>query len=497
METIVQQILPWFYAILTALIVTGCAAVGPNYTRPAVSVPDGWHTRLQQGLNTNRPQRLARWWTVFNDPVLSGLIKQALADNLDLKKARAVLRQARANRTMSRSGLYPTLNTSGSATKSRSNTIETNLYNAGFDASWELDIFGGVRRSVEAATADLQADRENLRDILVSLLAEVAQNYIDVRTDQTRLIVAAENIKIQQKNLQLAKTRHKNGLVTDLDVQQATYSLENSRAKIPSLRTGLENAMNSIALLLGRPPGAVHDQLQKKGLIPIVPVQVAVGVPADLVRRRPDIRRAERLLAAQAARVGVATAALYPRLKLSGSIDFAAVSLDNLFDAASRTSRIGPGINWPIFDAGKIRANIKMQSAIQDQDLIQYESTVLTALNEVENALTAYANERKREQSLRRSALAAKNTVKLAKIRYRTGLTDFTTVLNAERSLLSVQDELAQSRSTVTADLVKIYKALGGGWTSMASTASISTRYQIPARKIPARHIRIHKGLTQ
>ena len=187
--------MPWLYTAFIALLVAGCAAVGPNYTKPAVPVPDGWHSKLQGGLSAGQPQRLARWWTVFHDPILSGLIKRAVADNLGLKKARARLLEARAGRTMSQSGLYPALNTSGSVTRNRSNNTETNLYNAGFDAGWELDIFGGVRRSVEAATADLEADREDLRDILVSLLAEMAQNYIDVRTYQTRLTVAAENIK--------------------------------------------------------------------------------------------------------------------------------------------------------------------------------------------------------------------------------------------------------------------------------------------------------------
>ncbi len=476
MNTIFSRILPWLYAAVVTMIVTGCAAVGPNYTRPAMPVPAGWHSKLQGGLNAGKPQNLARWWTVFHDPVLSDLIKRAVADNLDLKKARAVLLEARARRVMSQSGLYPTLNTSGSVTRNRSNNTETNLYNAGFDAGWELDLFGGVRRSVEAATADLEADRENLRDILVSLLAEVARNYIDVRTYQARLMVAAKNIKVQEETLHLVKSRYASGLATDLAVQQATYSLEDSRAQVPSLRTGLDNAMNNIALLLGRPPGAVHAQLRKIGPIPLAPPRVAVGVPADVVRRRPDIRRAERQLAAQSARVGVATAALYPALKLSGSIGLEALSADHLFDSINRIFRIGPGISWPIFDAGRIRADIKAQSALQDQDLIQYESTVLTALKEVENALTAYANEQSCEQSLKLSAVAAQKAVKLAGIRYETGLTDFTTVLDAQRSLLAVQDQLAQSGGSVSADLVRIYKALGGGWTSLAATTGISDK---------------------
>ena len=474
MNSLIRQILLRLCATLIALLVSGCAAVGPDYNAPTVTVPTTWQSKLQGGLSTGETQGLANWWTVFHDPVLSRLVKQAVTDNLDLKKARARLLEARAKRLMSQSGLYPTLNSSASFTKSRNNNTETNLYNIGFDAGWELDIFGGVRRSVEAATADLEARKEDLRDILVTLLAEVAQNYIDVRTYQTRLTLTSDNIKIQAESLQLIKSRYESGLATDLDVQQATYSLENSRSQLPSLRTGLENAMNSLALLLGQPPGAVHEQLTTKGLIPLAPPQVAVGVPADVIRRRPDIRRAERQLAAQSARVGVATAALYPTLKLSGSIGLEALSANHLFDSANRTSRLGPGISWPIFDAGEIRANITAQSAVKEQDLIQYGSTVLTALNEVENAMTSYANEQGRDQSLKLSAAAALKALNLAKIRYGAGLTDFTVVLDAQRTLLSVQDQLAQSSSTVSVDLVRLYKSLGGGWTSLAATSTIS-----------------------
>ncbi len=475
--------LPILYAAIVSMLMAGCAAVGPNYSPPIVPVPAAWHSKLQDGLNAGQPHRLTRWWTVFHDPALSNLIKRAVANNLDLKKARARLLEARAKRTMSRSGLYPALNTSAAITKSRANNTETNLYNASFDAGWELDIFGGVRRSVEAANADLQADREDLRDILVSLLAEVCQNYIDVRAFQLRLTVAAESVKTRQKSLQLVKSRYESGLVTNLDIQQATYSLESSRAQVPALRTALNRAMNRLALLLGLPPGALDKQLRQEEPIPQAPPRVTVGIPADVIRRRPDIRRAERRLAAQSARVGVAAAALYPSLKLSGSIGFEALSFNHLFDSAGRSSRIGPGISWPIFDAGQIRANIKAQSAVRDQYLIQYKSTVLTALNEVENALTAYANEQNREQHLKLSAAAAEKSLNLAKIRYKTGISNFTTVLNAQESLLAVQDQVAQSTSALSADLVRLYKALGGGWTSLTAANSVSTRHDIRTHK--------------
>lgn len=466
------------YAAIISMLMAGCAAVGPDYSKPVMPVPNSWHTKLQDGLSAGQPLRLAHWWTVFHDPVLSNLIKRAAARNLDLKKARVRLLEARARQTMSRGPLFPALNTSGSVTKNRAHNRETNLYNAGFDAVWELDIFGGVRRSVEAATADLQADREDLRDILVSLLAEVCRNYIDVRTYQVRLTLTAENIKTQQKSLQLVRSRYESGLVTDLDIQQATYSLENSRAQVPALRTGLNVAQNRLALLLDLPPGALDKQLRQREPIPSAPPRVAVGIPADLIRRRPDIRRAERRLAAQSARVGVAAAALYPALKLHGSISFEALTFNNLFDSINRTSGFGPAVSWPIFDAGQIRANIKARSAVREQYFIQYESTVLTALNEVENALTAYTNEQNQARHLKLSAAAAEKSLKLARIRYTSGLTNFTAVLNAQESLLAIQDQTARSAGTLSADLVRIYKALGGGWTSQTATHSPAARHK-------------------
>ncbi len=475
---IIFRYTPLLGTALIILLMAGCAAVGPDYSKPVMPVPDSWHTKLQDGLSAGQPRRLAHWWTVFHDPVLSSLIKRAAAHNLNLKKARARLLEARARQTMSRSALFPTLNTSGSVTRNRANNHETNLYNAGFDAGWELDIFGGIRRSIEAAAADQQADREDLRDILVSLLAEVCRNYIDVRTSQVRLTVAAENIKTQQQSLQLVRSRYASGLVTDLDIQQATYSLENSRAQVPSLRTGLNEAMNRLSLLLGLPPGALDEQLRQKKPIPLAPPRVAVGIPADLIRRRPDIRRAERRLAAQSARVGVAAAALYPTLKLNGSIGFGALSFNHLFDSINRTFSFGPAIGWPIFDAGQIRANIKAQSAVRNQYLIQYESTVLTALNEVENALTAYTNEQDQARHLKLSAAAAEKSLKLARIRYTSGITNFTAVLNAQESLLAIQDQTARSTGTLSTDLVRIYKALGGGWTSLNATRSPAVRYK-------------------
>lgn len=466
--------------VMALVMASGCAAVGPDYVAPKLAAPETWHTKLEDGLRARpvEPKELANWWQTLNDATLSRLIRQAVAGNLDLMDARARVRESRANRDISKAGLFPTIDTVGSFKKSRSSEdsgggTERDLSAVGFDAAWELDVFGGIRRSVEAATADLQASDEDLRDVLVSLLAEVALNYVDVRTFQTRIAVAEQNLTAQQETYQLTLWRRQAGLTAELAVQQAKYNLEATRSQIPTLRTGLEAAMNRLAVLLGEQPGAVHKELEPPQPIPVTPMEVAVGVPAEALRHRPDIRRAERQLAAQTARVGVAVADLYPKLTLPGSIGLEALSVSNLFVPGSRTYSFGPSITWPLFNAGAIRSNIEAQSAIEQQALIQYQSTVLNALEEVENALVAYAQEQQRRQALTESARAAEQAVKLAEDQYEAGLIDFNNVLDAQRSLLNFQDQLAASDGAVTSNLIRLYKALGGGWTSLSSTTAI------------------------
>jgi len=465
--------LVWFLAAVTILTLSGCA-VGPDYVRPESPTRQAWHTELRGGLSAERmnQETLASWWKTLNDPVLSELIHRAVESNLDLKSARARVREARARRGITKAGLFPTLVTGGSATWSRSSQETGNgktrdLYAVGFDAGWELDLFGGARRSVEAAQADLEASQENLRDVLVSLLGEVALNYVEVRTYQTRLAVAEANLAAQEETYRLTQVRYQAGLSDELAAQQARYNLEETRSQIPNLRTGLEEAQNRLAVLVGEQPGAVHADLAQRQPIPVPPLTVAVGVPADVLRRRPDVRQAERELAAQTARVGVATADLYPKFALNGSIGLEAFSLGKLFSAHSDTFSGGPRITWPIFDAGAIQQNIEAQSALQEQALVQYEAAVLHTLEEVENALVAYAEEQSRRNTLRKGAEAAQEAVQLSQYKYQAGLMDFGDVLDAQRSLLSFQDRLAQSEGTVTSNLITLYKALGGGWTSL------------------------------
>jgi len=465
----------FLFTLPVMLFSAGCVMVGPDYVLPDKQAPVAWHAPLKNGLVSGEddPGTLAVWWTSLNDQVLSNLISRAVAGNLDLKKARARIRETRAKRGLSSAGLFPVLDANGSATRNSSNesvgTGETIvLYNAGFDASWELDIFGGIRRSVEAAEADLGTSKEDLHDVLVSLIGEVAQNYIEMRTYQTRLTAMEANAGALAETLQLASWRFEAGLIDGLAVQQAAYNLENVRSQIPSLRTGLEGTMNRIATLLGEKPGAVHRELENPGRIPSVPLKIAVGVPADALRHRPDVRRTERELAAQTARVGVAVADLYPKFTLSGSIGLESLSLNRLFYSQNKIISAASGITQPIFHGGAIRKNIEIQSALQEQAAIKYEATVLNALEEVENVLTAYVEEQNKRDALCLAEAAARKATELSQYKFEAGLADFISVLDAQRSHLTFQDQLAQSNGAVSINLVKLYKALGGGWESLS-----------------------------
>ena len=475
---------------LLSLALAGCA-VGPKYTPVKPEAPKKWHTKLQEGLTARRPdpQTLAHWWTTLNDPVLSSLEARAVKGNLDLKKALARIREARALRGIEKARLFPWLDASGSAQEIRTSAYsteetmgkkrrgeESKLYKVGFDSSWELDIFGGTKRSIQAAQAELEATREGLHDVLVSLLAEVALNYVEVRTYQERLRAARTNLKAQQHIYELNLSRYRAGLIDELAVQQSRYVLENTRAQIPTLETGLERAENRLAVLLGEKPGALHRELAPNRTIPVPPVKVAVGIPADTLRHRPDVRRAERELAAATARIGVAKSELYPKFNLSGTIGLESVSTGHLWEWVSRTSGFGLNVLWKIFHAGALRQNIKVQTARQKQAFLQYKSTILKALEEVENALVSYAKEQQRLASLRSAVKAARLAYEIAWDRYKAGLVDFTDVLDAERSLQSYQDKLAQSEGAVTSNLVRLYKALGGGWKCLEPVAEKSDK---------------------
>lgn len=462
--------------VLVILSLTGCATVGPNYVKPQTPVPPTWNAPLQGGITVSAdPGHMADWWKTLNDVALSRLIERAALGNLDVKSAAARIREARARRGLSTAGFYPTVDTSGSVTRSRGSDDmggrkTSDLFASGFDASWEIDLFGGVRRSVEASEADMQAAQEDLRDTLVSLLAEVALNYVDLRTSQCRVTVTETSIKSLEETYQLTLWRAQTGMGDALAVEQARYNLESARAQLPPLRTAIAEAKNRLAVLLGATPGAVHVELEKTESIPSPPLKIAIGVPADLLRQRPDVRRAERELAAQTARIGVATAELYPKLKLSGAIGVEALAFSGLFNSGNAAYSASSGLTWRVFDAGAIRQNIEIQSALQEQSMIAYESVVLAALEETENAIVGFVQEQQRRQSLSEAIRAAEAAAEMAGIKYKTGLIDFGTVLEAERSLLAFRDQLVQSDGTIITNLVRLYKALGGGWTSLEPT---------------------------
>lgn len=463
------------------LITAGCA-VGPNYQEPTINVPAAFGESA--GAPTTAPSTqpahaaTAMWWTTLNDAELDTLIDRAVLDNRDLKRATSRVREARAQRGIVNSSQLPDLNSSGGFTHQRFSGTgpfallpekEFSIYQAGFDSSWELDLFGHVRRGVEAADADTQAAIEDRRDVMLTLLGDVARNYVELRGAQLRVSIAKENLAAQRETLKLIQSRNQAGFVGSLDVSRQAALVATTAASIPSLETTAAANIHALGILLGQDPGALTSELSTTAPIPPRPPAVPAGVPADLLRRRPDIRRAERQLAAATARVGVATADLYPRLVLSGSLSLQGDTIGHLSSFDSRAFSFGPSLTWPIFDAGKIRSNIAVQDERQRQSLLDYQQTVDNALRDVEDAMVSYRNEQTRRGALADSVAASRDAVDLARQQYDKGVSDFLTVLDAQRTLYDAQDALAQSDRNATTDLVSLYKALGGGWDAGAS----------------------------
>ncbi len=460
----------FFSAILAAgLILQGCAAVGPDYIRPEPSMPDRWEQELAEGVAEGRAG-LQTWWTVFNDPLLNELIEKAVEGNLNLEIAYGRIAEARGFLGIATGERLPDLNASGVAARQRvgedfaSPLADNpgNFYSLGLDSSWELDFWGRIRRSVESAEANLQASVEDYRDALVVLLSEIARSYVEVRTLQARILFAEKNIEAQRNTLKATKDRFKADISPELDVYQAELNLARTESILPDLLTALVRTINRIGVLTGQHPGAVQDILAPPAPIPNADGDILVGIPSDLLRQRPDVRRAERQLASQTALIGVAVADLYPRFALFGEFGLEATS--NLFNGGNRFYSFGPSFRWNIFSAGRIRSRVMVEDARAEQLLAGYELTVLNALEEVENAMVAYAQEQDRREMLARSVSAAQKSVELVEQLYKLGLTDFQNLLDMERSLFEQQDRLAESEGRMTQNLVSLYKALGGGW---------------------------------
>jgi len=457
--------LPRIFLLLIPL--AGCA-VGPDYVRRDPVVPATWANAA--GANAvSRSEDISRWWQRLNDPLLSELVEEALRNSPDMRSARARLTEVRARLDLADAGLYPALKGSLSGNRSKGSAVTgsgstSELYNAGFDASWELDVFGARRRAIEAADADAGATLANLHDTQVSLSAEVALNYAQLRSYQARLQISRDNLAAQSETLQITDWRAQAGLVTTLEVEQARSNLMQTRAAIPALNTGLTKAENRLAVLLGKFPAALHDRLSPPLELPALPEEIALGIPADTLRQRPDVQAAERKVAAETARIGQATAERYPSFSLSGSLGWKAFTYGALGTADSLTRSVTASIAQTIFDGGAASSRIRAQNAVQEQALIAWEKAVLTALEDVENSLAAYANSRERQEALQVAATSARNAAELAKQRYQSGLIDFQSVLDTERSLLSSEDSLAGARMDELSALIGLYKALGGGW---------------------------------
>jgi NodT family efflux transporter outer membrane factor (OMF) lipoprotein len=445
--------------IMCLALLTGCA-VGPNYHQPNVSTPSTWASPLADG-ETNRPANLAAWWKNFGDTNLDSFVATAVEFNLTLHIAEAHVREARAERGVVAGGLWPSIGSSASYSRNRwgqnsfpplpsSVPLDYNLYRAGFDAAWELDIFGGTRRSVQAANAEIGAAEYGQRDVLVSLLAEVARDYIGARSYQQRLAITRDNIRVQREVLNLTSNRFQNGLNSDLDVQQATAVLTSTEAQVPSLETGFRQNVYALAVLLAQPPGSLLEAMSTEKPIPITPPRVPVGLPSDLLQRRPDVQRAERELAAATARIGVAKSDYFPKFSLTGFTALESISASDWFDYDSRAWSASPTVQWEFFEAGRIRANVRVQNARQEEALNTYQQTVLVALEDAENALTAYAKEQVRRQSLSQSVQANQQALELSTQLYKSGLADFLHVLDSERSLYAAQDALRRVFESMT-----------------------------------------------
>lgn len=463
----VRCLLPSLWCLVTIL---ACAAVGPDYQRPDIDLPAGW-TRQLGGVSESdlSPNALGAWWRTIDDPILTELIDLAVASNLELRSAESRLRQARAERSRARGALFPTLSASVNDRDqgrfaSSSSDGASELYSAGFDSAWELDVFGGLRRGEEAAAADEKAVAEDRRDVLVSVLAEVALNYTELRTFQAQLAITKRNLAKQEEALAIVQAQVSEGSATALDLESAKANAAGTRAEIPPLNESLVQAANRLSVLVGKPPGTLDSRLGPVRDLPAPAAEVAVGVPAQTLRRRPDVRAAERRLAAETARQGVAVAELYPKFVLNGSIGIESTSMSGL----SAVYDIGPRIDWPIFSAGRIRRQIDIQDEVQEQALIEYESTVLAALEEVENAITAYAEEQVRLRELDRAAAASRQASSLATARYEAGLSPFLELLDAQRTALAAEGKVVTSRGKLVSNLVRLYKSLGGGWESLA-----------------------------
>lgn len=468
------------------LLLAGCE-VGPNYQKPDIAVPPTFAAPGTQGVTSvpiSGEADLSVWWMQYGDRELQSLIVRALKSNLDLQTAASRLREARTQEVIAGAAGLPQVNASGLAAHLHSDSslaqklgtsssssgpppsggTDLSLYSLGFDATWELDIFGGVRRGVEAAAAGTEAALWQMRDGEVSLTAEIATDYVSLRATQARLAILRDQLNRQRDTLSLVSARASTGFVTQLDVNQQVSLSQSTAAQIPALEAQAAILEHAIAVLLAVEPNGLAAELDASGALPPVPAGLPVGLPSDLLRRRPDVRAAERKLAAATAEIGVATADLYPKFNLLGGASLSSNSVSSLFNSSS-FGALGLGsIMWPVFNGGRTEANIHGKEEERNQAYYAYQQAVLIAVKDVEDALARYVTDQRRQQALTVARDSARSSVELALQQYKVGLTNYVTVLSVQTSYLNNEDQLAQADAATATDLVSVYKALGGGW---------------------------------
>ena len=460
--------------LLAVILSSGCAMTGPDFKTPDAQVADEWAGKDTAGIN-NQPATASEWWKIFNDPVLNTLVENAYEQNLSLQIAGLRVLEARAQLGIVTGSLYPqSQSVSGNYSYNRGKeTAFSDKYfsqaGTGFDAAWELDFWGKFRRGVESADANLIANIASYDDVLVTLTAEVARNYVLIRTLEERLRLAEENIKIQARSLELTTNQYETGAVTELDKQQATTQLRNTQASVPNLRISLEQAQHALSILMGMPPQDLNDILGSGADIPTAPAEVAAGIPADLLRRRPDIKQAELQAAAQSAQIGIADAELLPSFTLLGSIgwnvnDAGNDNLGDLFDSNNLAFSTGPSFQWKILNYGRLKNQVRVQDARFQQLLANYENVVLNAAGEVKNAISSFLHSKVEASYRKQSAIAAKRSTDLSMLQYTEGVSRYQSVLDSTRSLASQQDAYAVTRGNIATSAIALYKALGGGW---------------------------------
>ncbi|SFP98905.1 efflux transporter, outer membrane factor (OMF) lipoprotein, NodT family [Mesorhizobium sp. NFR06] len=474
LRTAKRLLLPVFAAALLA----GCV-VGPDYRTPLLAVPATWSG--QNVTKSAKPAQLSKWWLKLRDPELNALIEEAVAGNLDVATAKAKIREARASYRQSVGTLLPSAEGSASATRNRAaatssgtaNSTTYDQYQAGFDASWELDLFGANRRSVEAASYGLDASEENLRSILLTLVGDVGSNYVQARGYQTRMALARRSAASQRQTAELTRTMALAGTATAADVAKAMGQASSTEAEIPTLEASYAEAVHRLSVLTGRPPAALAERLKRATPIPRPRLPIPTGIPADILFARPDVRMAERQYAQYTARIGQAEAARYPSVSLTGDISTTALKLGDLGRNSTIGWSFGPSLSVPLFNAERLEAAVDVARAQRDQYFIAYKASVLTALEDVENALVSLAQERIRNRKLASSTKSYADAAQLERTLYKAGEASLLDVLDAERSAYSAEDSLLQSRVLITTDYIALNKALGGGWDGAMDTARL------------------------